>query len=48
MILLNLGVIPDSVAKKLDFNPGWQKRFRRKMCTFKLDFESTKVDKWRY
>lgn len=48
MILLNLAVIPDSVCKKIEFEPGWRKRFRLKMSTFKLDFVSTKVDKWRY
>ena len=51
MVLLNLGVIPDSVARKIDFNPGWQKRFRLKMSTFKLDFSEANVatiEKWKY
>ena len=35
MILLNLAVIPDEVVKKLDFEEGWQKRFKDNMQAYK-------------
>jgi len=31
MILLNLAIIPDEVVKKIDFNPGWSRRFLKLM-----------------
>lgn len=39
-LLLNLAVIPDSVAKKIDFSKfGWSVKFKNEMDNFKLNFE---------
>jgi len=46
MILLNLAVIPDDVARKMDFNPGWQKRFKAFMEEYKSNFKGQ--CEWRY
>ena len=35
MILLNLGSIPDEVAKKFDFKPGFQKEFLQNMQNYR-------------
>lgn len=45
MILLNLAVIPDEVVRKMDLQPGWQKRFKALMDEYKTNFKGTP---WRY
>ena len=50
MLLLNLAVIPDSVIEDIDFNPGWSRRFLKRMKQYRKDWD---VDinhpiKWRF
>ena len=42
MLLLNLAVIPDEVVKKIDFNPGWSRRFKKSMDQYKEDWNDKK------
>lgn len=37
-ILLNLGSIPDEVARRFDFAPGFQEGFKRSMLQYREDF----------
>lgn len=47
VVLLNLACIPDAVVKTIDFEAGWQKRFKLHMNNWKLNWTG-KVEKWRY
>lgn len=38
VILLNIAYIPDEVAHKINFKPGWYVQFKKDMETFKLHF----------
>jgi len=42
MLLLNLAVIPDEVIKKIDFHPGWSRRFKKSMDQYKEDWNAKK------
>ena len=46
MILLNLGSIPDEVAKKFDFKPGFQKEFLQNMQNYREEFQNKFGVKW--
>lgn len=43
MILLNLAIIPDEVVKKIDFNPGWSRRFLKLMQAFRKEWNEDKA-----
>jgi len=45
MLLLNLAVIPDEVVKKIDFNPGWSRRFMKSMNEYKEKWDEEVDDK---
>jgi hypothetical protein len=47
MILLNLGYIPDSIIKQVDFSKyGWSDHFREAMVNFKIAFEKNHGREW--
>ena len=48
MILLNLSYIPDDVVKHIDFQPGWQRRFKGAMQGYKGYFEQQMKRKWQF
>ena len=48
MILLNLGSIPDEVASKFDFSPGFQAGFVDQMTEYKANWEKEHGLKWQY
>jgi hypothetical protein len=49
VVLLNLAMIPDEVLRKIDFNPGWQKRFKNNMEMYKNDFtKQNKGSEWKF
>ena len=48
MILLNLSYIPDDVVKHIDFQPGWQLRFKGAMQGYKGYFEHQMKRKWQF
>jgi hypothetical protein len=45
-ILLNLGSIPDEVAKRFDFAPGFQEGFKQSMLQYREDFEKATGVRW--
>lgn len=47
VVLLNLACIPDAVVRSIDFEPGWQKRFKLHMNNWKLNWTGNEK-KWRY
>lgn len=47
VVLLNLACIPDAVVRNIDFEPGWQKRFKLHMNNWKLNWTGNE-EKWRY
>jgi len=38
VILLNIAYIPDEVAHKINFKPGWQIKFKEHMEEYKKNF----------
>lgn len=46
MILLNLAYIPDSVAKELEFSPGWSKKFHEDMNKYKKNWSEKHGKEW--
>lgn len=48
VVLFNLSYIPDEVAKKLDFEPGWQERFLQNMIEYKLSWQLKHGKEWQY
>ena len=49
MILLNLGYIPDSVIRHVDFSKyGWSDHFKEGMQNFKKDFEKEHGRSWEF
>lgn len=47
-LLLNLGNIPDEVAKKFNFTPGFQPEFKKAMQEYRVKFEREHGVKWSY
>ena len=47
-VLLNLSFIPDDVVKFIDFQPGWQERFKTHMTAYKRYFEEIYERKWEF
>jgi len=51
MLLLHLSYVPDSVVAKLDFEEGWQARFKKNMHDYKKAWSKGidgAGDKWKY
>lgn len=48
MMLLNLGSVPDYVAEKFDFRPGFQADFRRRMEEYKAAFAQEHGHAWEF
>ena len=46
VILLNLSYIPDDVVKFIDFQPGWQERFKMHMMAYRRYFEEIYERQW--
>lgn len=45
MLLLNLAIIPDDVVKKMDFNPGWSRRFLHLMQDYRKNWDDDDAHK---
>lgn len=45
-VLLNLAYIPDQVVRKVDFDPGWSRRFRQLMDAYKKAHEQKHRRRW--
>ena len=48
VILLNISYIPDDVARKINFKPGWQKEFKQNMEEFKREFYQKHERNWEF
>jgi len=50
MLLLNITYIPDAVVAKLDFDEGWQARFKNHMLDYRKAWKTThgSGEPWRY
>lgn len=48
MICINLSYIPDDVARKINFKPGWQAEFKKNMDAFKEQFYRDTGKKWEF
>jgi len=48
MILMNLSYIPDDVAKKINFAPGWRAEFKANMEEYKKAFYKKTGRLWEY
>ena len=48
VILLNVAYIPDEVARKIHFKPGWQQQFKRDMEEFKKHFTKNTGRTWEF
>lgn len=48
MILMNLSYIPDDVAKKINFAPGWRTEFKKNMEEYKQAFKNKTGREWEF
>lgn len=47
-ICINLAYIPDDVARKINFKPGWQKIFKKNMDEYKENFKKNHGKAWEF
>lgn len=48
MVLINLSYIPDEVAHKINFKPGWSVEFKKNMEQYKKQFYEKHKVKWEF